>query len=93
MPGPFTVGETITLEVNLTDPDTGAAVDAGDVVWRVKPPTGSATANAAATNFAPGVYRGRYLIADEGEHWFEFSSVTLGMQKEGAFVAEVNHVV
>lgn len=93
MPGPFTVGQTITLEVNLTDPDTGLPVDASDVVWRVKPPTGAPTANAAATRFAAGIYRGRYAIAAEGEHWFEFSSATLGMQKEGAFAAEVNRVV
>jgi hypothetical protein len=93
MPGPFTVGETITLEVNLTDPDTGAAIDASDVVWRVKPPTGATTASTAATRFAAGIYRGRYLIAAEGEHWFEFASATLGMQKEGAFVADTNRVV
>lgn len=88
----FTVGETITLEVNLTDPDTGAPVDAGDVLWRVKPPGAAPTANAAATNFSPGVYRGRYQIAADGEHWVEFSSATLGMQREGAFVADTNHV-
>jgi hypothetical protein len=93
MAGPYSVGATITLEVNLTDPDTGGPVDAPDITCRVKTPGGTVSPVTPVTQFSAGVYRGRYLIAAEGEHWFEFASATLGMQKEGAFVADTNRVV
>lgn len=93
MAAPFDIGSTVTLEVTLTDPDSGVAVDAADITCRVQQPDGSAVqAVAPVTKFAAGVYRARYPIAMAGDHWFEFASVTLGMQREGVFAARASHV-
>lgn len=87
MPGPYDLGQTITLEVDLADPDTHLPVDAGDLVCHVKPPTSAMAPVTPVTTPGAGKYRARYLTAETGEHWYQFSSVTLGgVLKEGAFV-------
>lgn len=92
MPGPYTVGGTIKLEVNLTDPDTGLPVDANDITCRVQTPAGNVVAVAPVTKIAAGKYRASYPMAGAGEHWFEFASATLGMQREDTFYVEASKV-
>lgn len=102
MAGPYTVGGTITLEVSLSDPDTGDAMTANDVTCRVKPPGAAAVVpvvpvtlfdgGAVGANPRPARYRARYPMAAEGEHWYEFASVTLGMQREDTFYVEASKV-
>lgn len=93
MPGPYTIGGTITLEANLTDPDTGLAVNANDITCRVKPPGSAAVVPVVpVTQFASGKYRARYPMTVEGEHWYEFASATLGMQREDTFMVDASKV-
>lgn len=92
LPGPYTVGATITLEVTLTDPDTGLPIDANDITCRVQPPGVAVVPVAPVTKFADGVYRARYPMIVAGEHWYEFASASLGMQREGAFAVEASRV-
>lgn len=87
----YTFGDTVTLEVTMSDPDTGAALDANDIACTVKPPTG-AEATPAVTKFADGRYRAFFTSTVDGEHWYAFSSATLAMRKEGAFVVDPRHV-
>lgn len=96
-----TVGDTYTLEIILADPDTGAAVTANDITCRVQPPGAAVVPVAPVTQFDAGAplpnprparYRARFLTTVAGEHWAEFASATLGMQKEGAFYVEASKV-
>lgn len=92
MPGPYDVGDTVTLEVKLNDPDTKAPVDANDIICHVQPPGGGGVATPTTSQFVSGTYRARYPITAAGEHWFQFASASLGMQREGAFVARPSRV-
>ena len=85
MPGPYTLGDTVVLEVFLSDPDTGAPLDAVDVACKVHPPSGS-DGNPSVTKVAAGHYRATYASTVAGEHWYAFSSSTLAMRKESSFV-------
>lgn len=101
MPGRYTVGGTIKLEVNLSDPDTGLPVTANDITCRVQPPTGAVVAvapvtlvdvGAGAPSPRPAKYRASFTMALAGEHWYEFASATLGMQREDTFMVEASKV-
>lgn len=102
MPGPYTVGGTIKLEILLSDPDTGLPVTANDITCRVQPPGGGAVvpvapvtlidAGAGAPSPRPAKYRASYPMALAGEHWFEFASATLAMQREDTFYVEASKV-
>lgn len=92
MPGPYTLGATITLEADFTDPDTGLPLDANDITCNVQQPDGTEVPIAPVTRHAAGQYRALFTSAIADEHWYRFESVTLKAAREAAFVVSPREV-
>lgn len=99
MAGEFDLGNTLNLDILLSDPDTGAAVTTGDLVCHVTTPDGGGPVNVSPVTqvtaggpATPARYRARYASTMAGEHWFQYTSVALGLQVEGAFVVRASRV-
>lgn len=92
MRGPYTLGATITLEADFTDPDTGLPLDANDVTCRVELPDGTHADVTPVTRHAAGKYRAEFLSSQPDEHWYKFASLTLKAVREAAFVVSPQEV-
>lgn len=92
MPGPYTLGATITLEADFTDPDTGLPLDANDITCRVEQPDGTSVPVTPVTRYAAGKYRAKFPSTLPDEHWYRFASVILKTAREAAFVVSPREV-
>jgi hypothetical protein len=98
MPGTYDLGDTVDIDVLLSDPDTGNGIVVADLVCHVQPPSGAVVPVSPVTQVSaggvgvPSRYRARFASTIVGEHWAQFTSATLGLVRESAFMVRASNV-